>query len=239
VFRDQTAGRPLAGHPALRGDCDRCLRPPCIWNRGVNRHGHPSPHCERSKSAHHDPGFCVPSQGDNMATARRGTLVPAAATAPDCLLVLREPETCKQVLDIGDSRDWAAASPRGGRCSTPEAATAMPWPLGSATDNAAVPKVGSAAPNWRTSALRGSDSRGWRCPWSSAPRVRRPGSSVLGMPRVAALGRRRCVASLIPYCPRAQARRRMLAVADASVAEAAEVALQQPVVTRRNLLARG
>jgi hypothetical protein len=68
---------------------------------------------------HHDPGFCVPSQGDNMATARGGARVPAAATAPDCLLVLREPETCKQVRDIGDSRDWAASSPRGGRCSTP------------------------------------------------------------------------------------------------------------------------
>jgi hypothetical protein len=128
VFRDQTAGRPLAGHPALRSDCDRCLRPPRIWNGGVNRHGHPSPHCESSKSAHHDPGFCVPSQGDNMATARGGTLVPAPATAPDCLLVLREPETCKQVRDIGDSRDWAASSPRGGRCSTPEAVTLV-WRL--------------------------------------------------------------------------------------------------------------
>lgn len=32
VFRDQTAGRPRAGHPALRGDRNGCLRPPWIWN---------------------------------------------------------------------------------------------------------------------------------------------------------------------------------------------------------------
>lgn len=88
-----------------------------------------SPHCESSKSAYHDPGFCVPSRGDNMATARGGARVPAAATAPDCLLVLREPETCKQVRDIGHSRNSAASSPRGGRCSTPQAATPALLPL--------------------------------------------------------------------------------------------------------------
>jgi hypothetical protein len=62
VFRDQTARRPLAGHPALRGDRDRRVRPPSIWDGGVNRHGYRLPHRESSKTAHHDPGFCTSSR---------------------------------------------------------------------------------------------------------------------------------------------------------------------------------
>jgi hypothetical protein len=49
--------------------------------------------------------------GQQHGEARRGARSPAAA--PDCLLVLREPELRKQVRDIGDSRDRAASSASG------------------------------------------------------------------------------------------------------------------------------
>ena len=123
VFRDQTAGRPRAGHPASAATATDAFD---LHGSGtVRQPSRPSLASlreQQDRPLDSGPGFCVPSQGDNMATARGGARVSAAAKPPDCLLVLRQPEACKQVRDIGDSRDWAASSPRGGRCSTPTGA---------------------------------------------------------------------------------------------------------------------
>ena len=52
VFGTKLRDGVRGGHPALRGDRNRCIRLPWIWDGGVNRHGYRLPHCESGKTAH-------------------------------------------------------------------------------------------------------------------------------------------------------------------------------------------
>lgn len=47
VLRDQTAGRPPSGRPAHRGDRNRCIRLPWIWDGGINPRGYRLLQCEQ------------------------------------------------------------------------------------------------------------------------------------------------------------------------------------------------